>query len=1007
MRCVLRVVSKGASLVSFAIFLMWSGLAGALIASESQISIIRIMGQAPGIDGNLEEPAWQNVSWLDSFTRMNAKGEITEWTTRAKMFHDQYFLYVALMAKELDPARKDRKYSKVIWNDDCAELFLATGGNLQRYYHVIVNPAGSLYAEEMLDNNTGRGVFIRNPEWSPPVRAAATRSTDGWIVEMAIPFAALRLEARGGDGWNVNIARGRANEAGRMEYASLAQMTGDKLGVPQEWLPAILRDFSEKPFALDIAEGSTTVVRRDNALWTMIELPLSNRTGSFLRLQGQATAISSTGERVASEVVAEEIAVNETKSLRFSLPLKQPGKHSLQIELFRQQAGRKPLKYVMWEKELHYQPLRISLREPAYRNSIFASQPRQRVVAHVTRDSGIADATAFVALCGADGKTVQSATPDLAAGGRVEFHVADLATGDYELVAQLANSEIPAQRTRIRKLAPQAGEVWLNEAGVVHVDGQPFLPFGWFSGPLSRQTAVNTVQTYTPFPSIEKALAFLDEAGRNGLKVIMYPYQELRNDWKMEIFDLQKSRHGTLKQEQRGSLERFVNAVKHHPALLAWYVADEPENENANPEWFVQVKQYLTELDPYHPCIMTNRSLAGIRRYHGGGDILMPDEYPNYIVGREPLSPLWMTAEITRQARQFVPTWFIPQAFCYDRLDRNELNCRPPTLGELRNQIHQSFASGGSGILMFSYLHWSLPYEVLRKAPEFIGAELQNAKKELLSALHPDLIGVDLAPADKNFIHALRGADGEYALIAANTGNRRITVNFSMSTKGITTLYQQSSRREFPLIEGKFRDVFEPYESKIYLTSKQKAQATDLSAFEAELATAESARRKPGNLVAIGPLTVREYRDLNQPGEHLNFIATASSCVRHYHASKTNANSLYFLFDGLADQEPWLAWKPDPADSAPWLKIKFKKISAVGRVKLSAIANAGKLNFTGCDILAVVDGKRVTLAQCEQPEQQLSEFSFSPVMTDEVEIRFRKQGNNSGCILSEIEIYSE
>ena len=111
------------------------------------------------------------------------------------------------------------------------------------------------------------------------------------------------------------------------------------------------------------------------------------------------------------------------------------------------------------------------------------------------------------------------------------------------------------------------------------------------------------------------------------IKVGIYPYYDPKGEG---IFGHKNRVAGKLSERQKELLRELVPVLKNHPALLAYYAADEPEGFGHNEEWYIDLRNFMAELDPYHPVTITNYGTDGQRRFYEGCDVLFADTYPNY-----------------------------------------------------------------------------------------------------------------------------------------------------------------------------------------------------------------------------------------------------------------------------------------------------------------------------------------------------------------------------------------
>merc|ERR1719353_60827 len=75
-----------------------------------------------------------------------------------------------------------------------------------------------------------------------------------------------------------------------------------------------------------------------------------------------------------------------------------------------------------------------------------------------------------------------------------------------------------------------------------------------------------------------------------------------------------------------------VRRVKDHPALLSWYLIDEPDGSRYPAEYVAKAASLIRGLDPHHPITMcfdtTSREHGAWPDYVNSTDILLADIYP-------------------------------------------------------------------------------------------------------------------------------------------------------------------------------------------------------------------------------------------------------------------------------------------------------------------------------------------------------------------------------------------
>ncbi|MDD5598795.1 MAG: sugar-binding protein [Victivallaceae bacterium] len=160
----------------------------------------------PEIDGNLNDPAWENAAKVKLLFLNDKENSRPEVLTEAYITKDRDNLYIAFLCME--PAmskimtnQKDRDGK--IWMDDSVEIFIDPEKNESGYYHLIINSAGIVYDAKVSNNFDDRS-------WDSGIKTAAMRQKDYWTVEAAIPLAKISPHKRN-DIWGINFTRSRTS----------------------------------------------------------------------------------------------------------------------------------------------------------------------------------------------------------------------------------------------------------------------------------------------------------------------------------------------------------------------------------------------------------------------------------------------------------------------------------------------------------------------------------------------------------------------------------------------------------------------------------------------------------------------------------------------------------------------------------------------------------------------------------------------------------------------------
>ena len=227
-----------------------------------------------------------------------------------------------------------------------------------------------------------------------------------------------------------------------------------------------------------------------------------------------------------------------------------------------------------------------------------------------------------------------------------------LPTGRYELVARWLDPVGGADSLVVAcaKFAPAAREVKIDLfSQSLLVDGEPFFPIGlyWLRADIlasMRQLHFNSGDYYYKLRG-EEVAALMDAAAVEGMQILLelteYARRQPEPDYR--------------------AIAALVKRYRQHPALLAWYLVDEPDETKMEPAAALAIYELIRELDPYHPVYLVNNRPHTYAAYSDASDILAIDVYPipNY--------PISQVGDYMERARwtslERKPVWLIAQAF--------------------------------------------------------------------------------------------------------------------------------------------------------------------------------------------------------------------------------------------------------------------------------------------------------------------------------------------------------
>jgi hypothetical protein len=292
-------------------------------------------------------------------------------------------------------------------------------------------------------------------------------------------------------------------------------------------------------------------------------------------------------------------------------------------------------------------------------------------------------------------------------------------------------------------------------------------------------------------------------------------------------------------EEKRKRLKEEIKTFMNHPALLAWYISDEPNGYKIPPDTLEEFYRLVRETDPWHPVSMVFMApFLSSKKYANALDIVMADPYP------VPGHPIGLSGEVTAQLKTEYngkkPVWMVLQSF-----GGGEWWEREPSLQEMRSMTWQSVIRGATGIQYFvrqgqnyfpkSVAAWS---ECGRMAMEVA---------ELTPWLLSDEETLPVESSSKNIIVSSRVHDGQLMVMAVNKINEPVGVTFRIRGIGSNKAKVIFENRTLQVSGGQIADHIAPYASQVYLLDIR--------------AVSNSSDKDPENLLKDGG-----FEDTSSPG---------------------------------------------------------------------------------------------------------------------------------------------
>lgn len=396
-----------------------------------------------------------------------------------------------------------------------------------------------------------------------------------------------------------------------------------------------------------------------------------------------------------------------------------------------------------------------------------------------------------------------------------QFNLDALPTGTTVLHYVLEKGDAIVQKGDINivKLAPKANAVQIDQlTGGLIADGLPFFPFGFYCGPAGdlpeREVThgfnmIGVYQGNLPDGLAERK-GYMDRCAQVGVKV-QYGVNSLIGSGHNGDKGLDKT-----EEEKLALLKSEVLAFKDHPALLSYYINDEPDGQGRPPAILEAAYQLIHELDPYHPVSIVFMMPQKANDYKNTMDIAMTDPYPIPGPADKVMDDL---TQYTTAYQYEKSVWLVPQAF-----GGQEMWNREPTGAEIRLMTYMGLIGGAKGIQYYVHAPGNLnPQSVSAwSAASNVAVETAQMTSFLLSA--------DVAPAihadDPKILTKAYSYQGNTLLIAVNNENKPKAYTLTTSLQENATAQCWFENREVALENGVVHDIIDAYGTRVYLILK-------------------------------------------------------------------------------------------------------------------------------------------------------------------------------------------
>lgn len=784
-----RLISTGVAAVCMGLSITGSSWSSGIVTHQL---VVKKVASPPVMDGRLDDPAWVKAPEASGFTVVGFKGRKADNPTFVKAVTDGkavYFGFRCVEPKVADIPIISTKHDSDTWLQDSVEVFLNPDGNREVSYHIIANISGGGYESRL--TRTAQGLLDENSAWNGDMAVSSSKGNGEWYAEVKIPYSTFGIDPAKSPVAGVNFNRNRLQGGGELSCWSPNRVTFPEITDLGDLIFSDTQVVFPEPVSITTADS---------------EMPFEiyNHSNST---SNPKLVFEFTGPNPGSGDSSINKPLPPGKKFTGSLPgYMGKGSYKLHAKLI-DSKSRKILFNV-------YRDLEVT--DPIVFDEELYALYHKRVDAEVDVRVPAGSKDLRVALMREGSETpvaVQVFNRPFSAPIKVSFSLADQLQGTYKLRAELfdrnSSSMQSESRNYVYKPNPKVG---FNEDGFMLVDGKPFFPVGIYSLHTkdvkiddnimkeAKAAGFNCTIFYPQKP--EMLMPLLDGIDRYGFKAFVYPTVPFQD------------RYGEVLPETE---KKDIDVRRNHPALIGWYVTDEPEAlGNVPPKPVRDLYQLIKEYDPDHPCISVIMSPEAAKGYRSATDIVGLDPYP------VPKQPVTIISDFVKRSVENVeadkPVWDIPQAFDWSMWNEGKIvGEHRPNAAEEKCLTYLALVNGSKAIIYWAFTgskylitdypdHWA--------AVKKVASEVHDLSPVLVTRTVSGKLSV--APKDTPIQTMVKRMDGVWYVLAVNSSRDQATANFNLSETEGSDMDVLFENRKIQAKGGKWNDEFKPLEVHVY-----------------------------------------------------------------------------------------------------------------------------------------------------------------------------------------------
>jgi len=525
------------------------------------------------LDGKMDEPVWENLPVHSGFKKLQSRGGgPAPVDTEFKILPCEDRVYVGI--KCLEPVMQEilstTKFSNAVYSGHSVEIFLSPAGDSYEFYQFIVSITGNTYTQYYSE-----GGNIRPDPYKPDWNFAVHTAEDYWSVEIEIPLTAFYWtpQNRWTDNWVLNICRDRPvyvnGQNTDMQYLTWSEL---EFTFMDSKLFRSLEGFPMRPERDAVRIHSAEVELREETPEGYKGI-MKVKTDNYI-----ADTFNFTSDHSETLEVSLQPGPNE-----FSVPCfyEKEGRTKTELTLTRADDGKVFKRY--YPALAKYEPIRLKLTLPEYRNNFYPGQDYSKIV-------GTVKAVKPVTLK-LEGPGIETTVITPNADGSFTFNTPDFEIGEAWLTANIDGYEL---KKKIRRLAPSEHTMTWISGGNLVVNGKPTLRRNVYA------------MFYRGGKALEKKFSSQNMYDTR----IFQTYYHIQPDILIrgsENAGGESTKDAPPSEEMYRKLDAVIEKHKDED-FAAYYISDEPECRGLSAVYLKHVYDYVSNKDPYHVILSASRS---------------------------------------------------------------------------------------------------------------------------------------------------------------------------------------------------------------------------------------------------------------------------------------------------------------------------------------------------------------------------------------------------------------